>query len=75
MKNKLGFTALFAAVIGFTGGILGANLITPAYAAAGNVVIKLESQEEMMQQCNFDKTITDGNTGNYIYCVRKQLRK
>ena len=71
MKNKLGFTALIAAVIGFTGGLLGANSITPAYAASGNTVIKLESQEEMMQQCNFDKTITDGNTGNYIYCIKK----
>jgi hypothetical protein len=70
MKNKLGFTALFAAIVGFTGGLWGANLITPAYAA-GNTVIKLESQEEMMQQCNFDKTITDGNTGTYIYCVKK----
>jgi hypothetical protein len=74
MKNKLGFTALFAAVIGFTGGLIGANLISPAYAntdAARNTVIRLESQEEMMQQCNFDKTITDGNTGTYIYCVKK----
>lgn len=74
MKNKLGFTALIAAVIGFTGGLIGANLITPAYAnidAARNTVIRLESQEEMMQQCNFDKTITDGNTGTHIYCVKK----
>ena len=71
MKNKLGITALVAAAIGFAGGVLGTNLITPAYAAAVNTVIKLESQEEMMQQCNFDKTITDGNTGNYIYCVKK----
>lgn len=71
MKNILGITALLAAAIGFAGGLLGTNLITPAYAAAGNTVIKLESQEEMMQQCNFDKTITDGNTGTYIYCVKK----
>lgn len=70
MKNKLGITALLAAAIGFTGGLLGENLITPAYAA-GNTVIKVESEEDMMQQCNFDKTITDGATGTYIYCVRK----
>lgn len=71
MKNKLGITVLLAAAIGFTGGLLGSNLITPAYAAAANIVIKVETEEDIMQQCNFDKTITDGATGKYIYCVRK----
>jgi hypothetical protein len=69
MKNKLGFTALFAAVIGFTGGLGGTHLITPAYAAAGSTVIKVDSESDMMQQCNFDKTIVDGANG--IYCVKK----
>jgi hypothetical protein len=52
--------------------LLGANLISTAYAAGNttiNATIRVDSYEEMMQECSFDKTIIEGGSG--IFCVKK----
>lgn len=59
---------LLACVAGFVAGLLGSNLVTPAHAVGGTV-IKVRSDQELADKCDFGKTITLGFKG--LFCVQK----
>jgi hypothetical protein len=68
MKIKLAVVVLLTFAAGFAAGLLGRNLIAPAYAA-GNSIILITRDAEIANECNFDKTIVRGN--NSTICVRR----
>ena len=67
MKSKL-VIALVASVVGVVAGVMGSNLVKPAYAAP--TVIKLSTYTDMMTKCDFSKTVVVG-VGSGVYCAQK----
>ena len=53
-------------VTGVTSGLLGSNLVKPAYAAPNAIVV--QSAEEIIAKCDFNKTIV---VARQVICVQK----
>ena len=68
MRKKFAALVLLGCVAGFVAGLMTSNLIAPAYAA-GNTVILAKSEKDIIDQCNFDKTMVIW--GNGYLCVKK----
>jgi hypothetical protein len=69
MKVSLAVIVLLAFATGFAAGLLGKNFIPPAYAADNEIIYVTGIDQNIGQQCNFNKTIVRGNISTI--CVRK----
>jgi hypothetical protein len=65
MKTR--FAVLLASAAGFLAGLVGSNILPLAHAA--NTIIYTQSDQAVLTQCNFDKTIVA--LGRGVACVAK----
>ena len=69
MKINLAVIVSLTFATGFAAGLLGRNLISPANAAENEIIYVSGVDQNVGNQCNFNKTIVRGNTSTI--CVRK----
>jgi hypothetical protein len=69
MKINLAVIVSLTFATGFAAGLLGKNLISPAYAVENEIIYVDGADQNVGDQCNFNKTIVRGNI--YTICVKR----